>query len=99
MTEAEADDLAGLSFRNRASIAVARACGCFYCLAVFSPADITAWVGHEQTALCPHCGIDSVLPDVTDEPSLRALHRLRFEHGVTFTGEAWQELVKASAPK
>ena len=39
-------------------------CGCFYCLRLFSPSEIEAWTDHEQTALCPHCCIDAVLPDV-----------------------------------
>jgi hypothetical protein len=47
-------------------------CGCFYCLATFAPAEITEWVDPPEgsdwgkkgkTALCPRCGIDSVLPD------------------------------------
>ena len=43
-------------------------CGCFYCLAVFPPAEIEEWLqerlvdGREgRTALCPHCGIDAVI--------------------------------------
>jgi hypothetical protein len=43
----------------------------FYCLAIFNPGEIEEWtVGHLNyseeyglTALCPKCGIDSVLPD------------------------------------
>jgi hypothetical protein len=47
-------------------------CGCFYCEALFAPGEIADWIdwpgGHEdqgpgQTALCPRCGIDAVLPD------------------------------------
>ena len=48
-------------------------CGCFYCMAIFAPAQILDWVDapagqHHteindvgQTALCPECGIDSVI--------------------------------------
>jgi hypothetical protein len=48
-------------------------CGCFYCLATFVPAEITDWVDWPEgtpdnlqletgtTALCPKCGIDSVI--------------------------------------
>jgi len=42
-------------------------CGCFYCCAVFPPGGIDEWVdeqdGEGQTALCPRCGIDSVIGD------------------------------------
>jgi hypothetical protein len=41
-------------------------CGCFYCKHIFSPSEILDWVDEDkdgigQTALCPHCGIDSVI--------------------------------------
>lgn len=42
-------------------------CGCFYCCSVFPPERIGEWVdevnGEGQTALCPMCGIDSVIGD------------------------------------
>ena len=46
--------------------------GCFYCLAIFQPSEVCDWVGKRQaktgsmddgdSALCPQCGIDAVLP-------------------------------------
>lgn len=36
--------------------------GCFYCLALFSPAEIKEWT-LDDCALCPYCEIDSVLPE------------------------------------
>lgn len=36
-------------------------CGCFYCMAIFESKTITRWLT-DDTALCPECGIDSVLP-------------------------------------
>ena len=37
-------------------------CGCFYCIQVFSPQEITEWVEDiHGTALCPYCGIDSII--------------------------------------
>ena len=46
-------------------------CGCFYCLSIFPPNAIEEWIqeqedcprGPGKTAVCPNCGIDSVLPD------------------------------------
>jgi hypothetical protein len=35
--------------------------GCFYCEKFFSAIDIKEWIDGDETALCPHCGIDSVL--------------------------------------
>lgn len=53
------------SSSHRAEILRSEQCGCFYCLAVFPPASIVEWTdtvsGVGQTALCPTCGIDSVI--------------------------------------
>ena len=57
-------------------------CGCFYCERLFSPSEIEAWTDREQTALCPHCGIDAVLPEVPlyvlDAELLREMHEAFF---------------------
>ncbi|MBT9171643.1 MAG: hypothetical protein DDT21_00011 [Syntrophomonadaceae bacterium] len=58
-------------FKNRVLIEQSMMCGCFYCLAIFTPGEIDEWTDgplyyseeYGQTALCPRCGIDSVLPD------------------------------------
>ena len=61
--------LHALSIHNRALIARATTCGCFYCTATFRPSEITEWVDpNSDTALCPRCGIDSVLPDPPSGP-------------------------------
>jgi hypothetical protein len=53
------------SIRQRDEILTSEVCGCFFCLAVFPPSEIKEWVdtidGIGQTALCPKCGIDSVI--------------------------------------
>lgn len=51
------------SVQNRLSLENSDLCGCFYCLKIFSPAKIEAWLDEDQTALCPMCGIDSLLTD------------------------------------
>jgi hypothetical protein len=51
-------------------------CGCFCCLAIFAPGDISVWIndknvgeGREgRTALCPKCGIDSVIGSASGFP-------------------------------
>ena len=44
-------------------------CGCFHCLAIFSPREIVNWLRDtEGTALCPYCGIDSVLGESSGFP-------------------------------
>ena len=37
-------------------------CGCFYCLEIFDPREITDWIRDKTgTAICPYCGIDSII--------------------------------------
>jgi hypothetical protein len=37
-------------------------CGCFYCMEIFSPREINFWIDDTSgTAVCPYCGIDSVI--------------------------------------
>lgn len=38
-------------------------CGCFYCLQIFDGEQILEWVDDGRTALCPFCGIDSVISE------------------------------------
>lgn len=59
------------SSRHRDAIADAQICGCFYCLEIFEPNKIEDWLTDEGTALCPRCGIDSVLPDNVGYPITR----------------------------
>lgn len=44
-------------------------CGCFYCIKIFDPQKITAWVPDiSGTAICPYCGIDSVIGESSGYP-------------------------------
>ena len=48
-------------------------CGCFFCLAIFDPKEITAWVEDtEGTAICPYCGVDSVIGESSGFPVTKA---------------------------
>jgi hypothetical protein len=49
--------------RHRAEIESSEYCGCFYCNEIFSPSQIVEWIDDDKTALCPKCGIDSVIGD------------------------------------
>ena len=50
---------------HRKEIETSKVCYCFYCLNSFSPAEIFEWIDDGQTALCPKCGIDSILGDAS----------------------------------
>ena len=79
---ADLESLHRFSSRHRDLLARSAQAGCFFCLALFAPAEITDWVdgpadiagdtAEGVTALCPRCGIDAVLPAaaVALEPGL-----------------------------
>lgn len=49
-------------------------CGCFHCEKIFSPSQITKWILADNdcdargTAVCPYCGIDSVIGESSGFP-------------------------------
>lgn len=79
------------SSHHRADIEASLVCGCFYCRSTFEPSEIAEWVDRSrddaddargQTALCPHCGLDSVIGSHSGFPItpefLAAMHRYWF---------------------
>jgi len=59
----------GFSSNHKDELLKDNICGCFNCLKVFSPADIQAWITDVKgTAICPHCGIDSVIGESSGCP-------------------------------
>lgn len=76
------------SFHNLEDVEMSSVCGCFYCGKIFSPDEVKDWVDEEMdevtgervqgTAVCPYCGIDSVIAEdannnITPE-TLKATH-------------------------
>ena len=59
---------------NKEAILKSKKCGCFYCIKIFDSDEIINWIyesensikGPGTTARCPHCDIDSVLPESND---------------------------------
>lgn len=67
-SQANLQDAHRQSSKHRAQIEKSDQCGCFYCLKTFSPSDIREWWDDGQTAVCPDCGIDSVLGSASGYP-------------------------------
>ncbi len=53
------------SLANKKDIETSHRCGCFFCLKTFDKTEITEWLHdkNDETAICPYCGVDAVLPD------------------------------------
>ena len=53
---------------NRKALEKDSKCGCFFCLKVYNPSEITEWCDKHETALCANCGIDSVIAESAGYP-------------------------------
>ena len=53
---------------HREALRNANRCGCFYCKSIYDPKEIKVWIDGKQTALCPRCGIDAVIPENEEYP-------------------------------
>jgi hypothetical protein len=64
---------------NRDALTVSEAAGCFYCCEVFQPSEIDVWVDDGRCAICPRCGIDSVIGTASGFPvaDVRFLEKMR----------------------
>jgi hypothetical protein len=73
------------SIRHREEIFSSDLCGCFYCLRTFPPSEIEDWIkepkGGGMTAMCPGCGIDSVIGSASGFPLTPEFLRLRHQEG------------------
>lgn len=53
------------SIYNMDQAEASKKAGCYHCLAEFEPSAIKSLTDDDRTALCPKCGIDSVLFDAS----------------------------------
>jgi hypothetical protein len=65
---------------HRETLRESDVCGCFYCLEVFPPSEIEDWTDDDDTALCPKCGIDSVIGSVSGYPVEREFLQKMHDH-------------------
>lgn len=58
------------SLSNKRILKKNEVCGCFFCKQIFNPSEIKEWVPDRNgpTAICPYCGIDSVIPESVCSP-------------------------------
>jgi hypothetical protein len=60
MTEIQLREIHKYSSCHKKKLEASSQCGCFYCEKIFNPTEIANWISG-QTAICPYCGIDSVI--------------------------------------
>lgn len=72
------------SFKNKKELLDSKICGCIYCENTFSPKEIIEWIieaDKNETAICPKCGIDSLLSEnypILDKIFLSEMNKLWF---------------------
>ena len=66
------------SIYSSSEIADADVCGYYSCVSTFQSKSVEQWRDYGQTALCPRCGVDAVLPGVSDTQELDDLHKKWF---------------------
>jgi hypothetical protein len=73
---------------NRADLEKDKVCGCYFCKEIYPPPEISEWCceyarGDEVTALCPRCGIDSVIGESSGypitAPFFEKMHKYAFD--------------------
>ena len=70
---------------HRESLLLVEFCGCFHCCEIFSPSLIVEWVDEDdngvgQTAMCPKCGIDSVIEVEASSDEVRLFLKTMNQH-------------------
>lgn len=65
------DKIFRLSLNNKEALSKSKLCGCYHCGRIFSPNKVEYYMEsqREQTATCPFCEMDAVIPS-TDEFSI-----------------------------
>ena len=78
------------SYKTKKLLEKSSVCGCFHCLQTFPSHEITEYVDKGLTAVCPKCGVDSVIGDnqVKNESLINSLKK----HHIS--GFCWGYLAK-----
>ena len=62
MTREKIEQAMKFAISNKKAIQESPKAGCYYCKKTYKPSKVVEFLEHEEIALCPKCGIDSVLP-------------------------------------
>lgn len=57
------------SMNHKEQLLTDKKCGCFNCLEILEPTEITDWIEDTSgTAICPYCHIDSIIGESSGYP-------------------------------
>lgn len=68
------------AMRNKEALSFLETANCYYCLRTVCVKDIVEYTDQGQTAICPNCHVDAVLPDSTiTKEQLKEIHDYWFD--------------------
>lgn len=69
------------SSNHREKLILDERCGCFYCLTIFNPKEISEWVEDiKGTAICPYCWVDAIIGESSGYPITKEFLRKMNNH-------------------
>ena len=80
MNEQILKQLHDLSFKSRELIELENGGSCFDCFSYVAFAEIKTWTDDGQTAICPHCYVDSILPGKWKPAVIQAMYDHYFDY-------------------
>jgi hypothetical protein len=82
MTSIGLHQLPHLAFKNKGLVQGSKLAGCYHCGKTFESKEIKDFTDNGQTCLCPSCGIDSIVGDMSGFPitetSMQDAHKYLF---------------------
>lgn len=66
-----------LAIRNKNTLQNCKKVGCYKCLKTFDPCEIKEYTDHGETAICPYCDTDAILPE-TEISNLEEINKYWF---------------------
>jgi hypothetical protein len=80
--------LAGMTLRNRVAITEAGFAGCFFCFGFFGAKEVKEFDDKGETAICPRCDVDALVPGIVDMGAMMRAHERWFTEGSEHEQEA-----------
>lgn len=65
------------AIRNKKFLESSPKSGCFKCLRIFETKEIKMFTDQGETAICPYCNNDTVIPSALAEPNLEFLSKVK----------------------
>ena len=82
MNKSELESLHKKSSNHRKELESSPFAGCFFCKQIYilDEYPVKEWIDNSQTAICPKCGIDSVLPVNDDSNNTQDMLQEMWKH-------------------